>query len=129
MNNIAIAKAYISAVQTGDQATLGRLISPAVVWHQPGDNQFSGTHHGMAAVGPMLGKMMEVSNGTFAITDADHFMANGEWVAISLQFAGERNGIKLRQPGIDMLRIEDGVIAEVRLFSSDQPQEDTFWGK
>lgn len=129
MNNIDIAKDYIRAVQTGDQATLGRIISPDVVWHQPGNNQFSGTHRGMAAVGPMLGRMMEVSNGTFTIANADHFMANGAWVAISLQFAGERKGAKLQQPGIDLIRINNGTIMEVRLFSSDEQQEDAFWGQ
>lgn len=129
MNNIDIAKSYIQAVQTGDQATLGQLISPEVVWHQPGKNQFSGTHHGMAAVGPMLGKMMAVSGGTFTISRADHFMANGDWVAINIEFVGEANGITLKQPGVDLIRIEGGKIAEVRLFSSDQGQEDAFWGQ
>lgn len=129
MNNIDIAKTYIKAVQTGDQATLGSIISPDVVWHQPGTNRFSGTHRGMAAVGPMLGTMMEVSKGTFAITRADHYMANGDWVAITLEFAGEANGITLKQPGVDLIRVEGGKIVEVRLFSSDQKQEDTFWGQ
>ena len=129
MNNIEIAKSYIHAVQTGDQAKLGSLISPEVIWHQPGNNQFSGTHQGMASVGPMLGKMMEVSNGTFAITRAEHYMANGDWVAITIEFAGVANGITLRQQGVDLLRIEGGKIVEVRLFSSDQPQEDAFWGQ
>lgn len=129
MNNIDIAKTYIQAVQTGDQATLGSIISPEVVWHQPGNNQFSGTHRGMAAVGPMLGKMMEASRGTFTISRADHYMANGDWVAITLEFTGEANGIKLKQPGVDLLRIEGGKIVEVRLFSSDQNQEDMFWGQ
>jgi uncharacterized protein len=129
MNNIDIAKAYIKAVQTGDQATLGSLIAAEVVWHQPGNNQFSGVHRGMAQVGPMLGRMMEVSNGTFAITRADHYMANGDWVAITLEFAGEANGLKLQQPGVDLIRIEGGKVVEVRLFSSDQAQEDAFWGR
>lgn len=129
MNNIDIAKSYIKAVQTGDQATLGSIISPDVIWHQPGSNQFSGTHRGMATVGPMLGKMMEVSHGTFAITRADHYMANGDWVAIALEFGGEANGIKLKQPGVDLTRIEGGKIVELRLFSSDQTQEDSFWGR
>ena len=129
MNNIEIAKNYIKAVQTGDQATLGSIISPDVIWHQPGSNQFSGTHRGMATVGPMLGKMMEVSRGTFAITHADHYMASGDWVAITLKFAGEANGIKLKQPGVDIIRIEGDKIVEVRLFSSDQNQEDVFWGQ
>ena len=129
MNNIDIAKTYVKAVQTGDQATLGSLISPEVIWHQPGNNQFSGTHRGMAAVGPMLGKMMEVSKGTFAITRADHYMSNGDWVAITIEFAGQVNGIQLKQPGVDLIRIEGGKIVEVRLFSSDQAQEDAFWGR
>ncbi len=129
MNNIDIAKAYIKAVQTGDQATLGSLIAADVIWHQPGNNQFSGTHRGMALVGPMLGRMMEVSKGTFAITRADHFMANGDWVAITLEFAGEVNGLKLNQPGVDLIRIEGGKVVEVRLFSSNQAQEDAFWGR
>ncbi|XXQ38704.1 SnoaL-like domain-containing protein [Plasmodiophora brassicae] len=128
MPNIDIAKAYIKAVQTGDQATLGNIISPDVIWHQPGNNQFSGVHCGMTAIVPMLGKMMEVSKGTFSITRADQYMANGDFVAVTLEFAGEANGIKLKQPGVDLLRIEDGKIVEVRLFSSDQKQEDSFWG-
>lgn len=129
MTNLDIAKTYIKAAQTGDQATLGRIISPDVVWHQPGNNQFSGTHRGMASVGPMLGKMMDVSKGTFSITRTDHYMANGDWVAIMLEFSGEANGIKLKQSGVDLIRIEGGKIVEIRLFSSDQAQEDAFWGR
>ncbi len=129
MNTIDIAKTYIKAVQTNDQATLGSIISPNVIWHQPGKNRFSGTHRGMAAVGPMLGAMMEMSKGTFAITRADYYMANGDWVAITIEFAGEADGLKMKQAGVDLIRIEDGKIVEVKLFSSDQAQEDAFWGK
>ena len=129
MNTIDIAKIYIKAIQTGDQATLGSLISPDVIWHQPGTNRFSGTHKGMAAVGPMLGAMMEVSKGTFAITRADHYMANGDWVAITIEFAGEAHGLKMNQAGVDLIRIQGDKIGEVKLFSSDQAQEDAFWGQ
>ena len=76
-----------------------------------------------------MGKMMDVSQGTFAITRADYFMANGDQVAIQIEFAGERDGITLDQPGVDLLRIEDGKIVEVWLFSSDPEREDLFWGK
>ncbi|GKT23392.1 nuclear transport factor 2 family protein [Acidovorax sp. SUPP3334] len=128
MTGLDISKAYIHAVQTGDQAALGSLISPDVIWHQPGSHQFSGTHRGMAQVGPMLGRMMKISKGTFTITHASHYMANGDWVAVTLEFAGEANGITMKQQGLDLLRIEGGRIVEVRLFSSDQAQEDLFWG-
>lgn len=128
MSQIDIAKSYIRAAQTGDQPLLAKLISPDVVWHQPGKNRFSGTHHGLAAVGAMLGGMMEVSRGTFTISRAEHFMESGCWVAISLEFQAERDGARLSQAGVDLLRIENGKIVEARLFSSNQEQEDAFWG-
>lgn len=129
MSNVDIAKSYIRAAQTGDQALLGKLLSPDIVWHQPGKNRFSGTHRGMQAVGAMLGGMMVVSEGTFTISRADHFMANGDWVAINLEFKAQRNGMQLAQAGVDLLRIENGKVVEARLFSSDQEQEDAFWGR
>jgi ketosteroid isomerase-like protein len=129
MTNIDIAKSYITAVQTGDQAALGSLISPHVVWHQPGENQFSGIKNGIAEFGAMFGGMMAASGGTFAITHAHRFLANGDLVAIEIEFAAQRDGIKLDQPGIDLLRIADGKIVEVWLFSSNPEQEDAFWGK
>jgi len=129
MSAIDIAKDYIRAAQTGDQALLAATVSPSVVWHQPGANRFSGTHRGLAAVGAMIGGMMEVSQGSFAITEASHYMENGDWVAVSIRFGGEREGARLEQAGVDLLRIADGKIAEVFLFSSDPAQEDRFWGQ
>lgn len=129
MSAIDIARNYIRAAQTGDQALLARTVSPTVVWHQPGANRFSGTHQGLAAVGAMIGGMMEVSQGSFAITEATHYMQNGDWVAVSIRFAGEREGARLDQAGVDLLRIQDGQVAEVFLFSSDPVQEDRFWGQ
>jgi uncharacterized protein len=129
MSRIDIAKQYIHAAQTGNQALLASLVSADVVWHQPGSNRFSGTHRGLPAVGALLGGMMEASRGSFSITNADHFMENGEWVAIRLEFQAQREGARLAQPGVDLLRIEGGQIVEVRLFSSDQEAEDAFWGR
>ena len=129
MTNIDIARSYIQAVQTGDQAALGTLISPLVVWHQPGNNQFSGTKNGIAAFGAMFAAMMAKSGGTFAITQAHRYLANGDLVAIEIEFSATRDGATLNQPGIDLLRLEGGKIVEVWLFSSDPVQEDAFWGE
>ena len=128
MSNIDIAKAYFAAVQSGDQAALGAIFSPAVVWHQPGNNKYSGTKNGMAELGAMLGGMIEASRGSLVIRP-NRFLANGDLVAVELEFSAERDGLKVAQPGIDLLRIKDGKIVEVWLFSSDPEQEDRFWGK
>lgn len=125
---IDIAQKYIQAVQSGDQAALGALLSPNIVWHQPGRNRFSGTHQGIQAVGKMIGGMMEASAGTFAITRATRFMSNGPWVTVEIEFEGRRDDLHLSQQGIDLLRVEEGRIVEARLFSSDPEQENAFWG-
>ena len=127
MTNLEIARAYVTAVQQGDQAALGELLSPGIIWHQPGNNRFSGTHTGIAAVGGLLGRMMEVSKGSFAITAANRFMANGDLVAMEIEFSGERDGVTLSQPGIDLLRFSEGRIVVMWLFSSDPAEEDSFW--
>lgn len=129
MNNIDIAKAYIKSIQTGDMATFGSLFAAEFSWHQPGNNRFSGTKNGMAELGPMLGGMMQTSGGTFAITKANRYLANGDMVAVEIEFSGEQADKKLSQSGIDLIRLKDGKIVEVWLFSSDPEQEDAFWGK
>ncbi|WP_292399696.1 nuclear transport factor 2 family protein [Mesorhizobium sp.] len=129
MSKIDIAKNYFKAVQSGDQAALGRILASEIVWHQPGNNRFSGTKNGMAELRAMLGGMMEASGGSFAITKVNRYLTNGDLVAVDLEFAGEHGGLKLSQSGIDVLRIKDGKIVEVWLFSSDPEQEDAFWGR
>jgi hypothetical protein len=57
----------------------------------------------------MLGDMMEVSGGTgtLTISNAHHFMENGDWAAIELVFRGQRAGARLAQSSVDLLRVEN----------------------
>jgi ketosteroid isomerase-like protein len=126
--NIDIARTYFQAVQTGDMATVGELLDADIVWHQPGANQFSGEHKGRGAVFQMLGSMMETSRGTFAIDKIHTVMENGDLVAATIHFTGRHDGASMSMDGVDVLRIENGKIAEMWLFSSDPAAEDAFWG-
>jgi uncharacterized protein len=126
--NIDIAHAYFQAVRTGDMATVGELLDQAIVWHQPGANQFSGEHKGRDAVFAMLGAMMETSRGTFAIDKVHTLMANGDLVAATIHFGGRRDDTSMSMDGVDLLRVEGGKITEMWLFSGDPATEDAFWG-
>ncbi|MFF5978858.1 nuclear transport factor 2 family protein [Streptomyces olindensis] len=127
--NIDIARTYFQAVQTGDMATLGELLDEAIVWHQPGANQFSGEHKGQGAVFQMLGGMMEASQGTFAIDKIHSLMGNGDLVAATIHFTGRRGDTSMAMDGVDLLRLRNGKITEMWLFSGDQNAEDAFWGR
>lgn len=127
--NINIAKAFIKARQADDRAALGELLLPDVIWHQPGDNRFSGTHRGIADVLAMLDAMKEASDGTYGITVANRFASNRDWVGIRTEFQARRGDVRMLQVGFDLVRIQGGKIVEVLLFSGDQDEEDRFWGK
>ncbi|MEU9669689.1 nuclear transport factor 2 family protein [Streptomyces bobili] len=126
--NIDIARTYFQAVQTGDMAALGELLDTDIVWHQPGANQFSGEHKGQGAVFQMLGSMMEASGGTFAIDKVHTLMGNGDLVAATIHFTGSRGDATMGMDGVDLLRIGNGKITEMWLFSADPAAEDAFWG-
>jgi ketosteroid isomerase-like protein len=129
MSNVDIARNYFEAVQQGDLAKLGELIDENVVWHQPGANRFSGDMKGSADPFGMIGQMMEISRGTFAIDRVDEVMGNGDLVAARVHFTASRDGATMNMNGVDVMRIADGKIAEMWLFSGDQDAEDEFWGK
>lgn len=125
---LRIARQYADAVSAKDFATVTGLFADDIVWHQPGDNRFSGSHRGTAAIGEMFGDMMTVTEGTFALEPTTEPMANGSLVAVSVHFSAERDGVVMGRNGVDLLRIEGERIAEVWLFSAGQQGEDEFWG-
>lgn len=126
-DTLATAKSYFAALQTGDMAKLDALLADDIVWHQPGQNPFSGRQEGKAAVYKMIGGMMTATRGSFAITRTTSFANNGGLVAVTIEFAAQAPSGEMQMTGVDLLRIEQGRIKEVWLFSSDQTEEDRFW--
>lgn len=125
----AVAISYFDALRRGDFPTAMSLLSDDVVWHQPGNHGLSGTHTGAAGVGSLLGRMMDISGGTFQLSVEGAPMENGSLVAVPVRFTGRRGDVNLDMQGVDLLTITDGQIREVHLFSEDQALEDSFWGQ
>lgn len=124
----AVAATYFQALGEGDMPTAMAQLSPQVVWHQPGANQFSGQHVGVDAVGSLLGRMMEVSEGSFTLVPTGPGMVNGELVAVPVRFSAARADASMDMGGIDLLTVRDGKVITVHLFSADGAAEDAFWG-
>lgn len=124
----SVASRYFDALARGAFDEAASLMHPSITWHQPGANQFSGTHEGIDAVGQLLGNMMAATAGTFALELRGPVMANGDVVAVAVQFTGQRDDLAMDLTGVDLLQIADGKIVEVRLFTGDQAAEDAFWG-
>lgn len=126
-SNRAIVEDYFKAVNAGDIARLDTIFSEDIVWHQPGDGMLSGTYEGKDDIFGLFRIFGEMSNGTFEIDDVEAIMGNGDLVSAIIHFRAERGGENMSMRGVDIMRIEDGKIKEVWLFSEDQEEEDRFW--
>jgi ketosteroid isomerase-like protein len=126
---LAVITTYFDALESGDFATVAAQFADDIVWHQPGANRFSGVHHGSAAVGDMIGGMMAVSEGTFTLKRNAPLMVNGDIVAAPVHWTGKRSGAEMDGVGVDVMRVADGKVVEVWLFTADPAEEDAFWGQ
>lgn len=121
--------AYDNALAAGDMPGVAAALHADVVWHQPGAHSLSGDHRGPDGVMTLLGGFMERSGGTFTLSKTGPAMVNGQYVAQSVSFAATRGDrAPLDMAGVDVFRVEDGLIREVWLYSADQSAEDAFWG-
>lgn len=128
---ITVVQAYFSHLKSANFPALMDLFADDVVWYQPGSSVLSGVYRGKQEVAQLFGQFMEKSNGTFQIDEVTNIMANGDLVAATLHFSAHRchyldAGMSMH--GVDLMKIIDGKIVEVRLFSSDQEAEDRYWG-
>ena len=125
---IEVVSKYFGALAEGRVQDALSYLDPDVKWFQPGENRFSGTHVGPDDVYALIGEMMTVSQGTFAIAPTGPLMVNGDLVVVPVHFTGDRGDVKLDQAGTDLITVQQGKIVAVHLFSSDGPAEDDFWG-
>ena len=118
---------FYAALAQGDFETVGTLLSDDLIWHQPGKGAVSGIYSGKQNVFAHLGKMAQLSNGTFAIDQVDYVTENGDLVVAAVAFAASASGYSMEMKGVDLFRFEDGLIKEVWLFSERIDEEDRFW--
>ena len=118
---------FYTALAQGDFETVGALLSDELVWHQPGKGTLSGVYNGKQNVFAHLGRMAQLSNGTFAIDQVDYITENGDLVVAAVGFAVPTNVRSMQMKGVDLFRFEDGPIKEIWLFSEQIDEEDRFW--
>lgn len=125
---IQVVETYFKSLAAGDLQTLGSLFKEDVIWNQPGSGKLSGRYCGKNEVFGLFGNFMQLSQGSFKINAVDSIMQNRNLVTATLAFSAQKQtGEAISMKGIDLMRIEEGKIAEVTLFSEDQQAEDEFW--
>jgi len=128
----SVVRDYFAFLQVGNIEALFDLFDDNIIWHQPGDNRLSNTYVGKAELSVLFQNFMDISGGTFKIDEVSTIMANADFVTANLKFSATRCQyfeVSMSMAGIDVMKVKDGKIMEVWLFSEDQDSEDHFWGK
>jgi len=123
----ATIRRFYAAFARGDVAAAQAVFVADALWHVPGRSLIAGGHRGWESIAQnFLNRLRELSNGTFRVELLDVLV--GESWAAALQHATATRGQKhLDITACQVMRLQDGKIAEVRGYYSDQYALDEFW--
>ncbi|HEV3474845.1 MAG TPA: nuclear transport factor 2 family protein [Actinomycetota bacterium] len=115
------------AFNKGDLDTVMSLFSDDVVLHIGGKSQLAGDYKGKQEYIGALGKLVELSGGTFKEEVHDILANDRHGVALSTTTA-ERDGKRLNQKSLEVHHIDNGKITESWAWVEDQDEDADFWG-
>jgi hypothetical protein len=124
--NVAQHRRGHEAFSRGDMDTLGEIIAEDTVWHHAGKSVIAGNYEGRDAVFALFGRMGELTDGTLELED-QCFMGDGDRTVALFRFSGSRGGERLMADFCEVVRWENGKVAEDWGFALDQNAYDEFW--
>jgi ketosteroid isomerase-like protein len=98
------------------------LLADDIVWHEPGEERYSGDYRGRDEVIRLLEKLVEVTEGTFQLVP-QAFLNSVEHSAVLVRWWAERQGRRSEGNEIAVYRFRQGVIAEVWFHPDGYEQE------
>lgn len=126
-SDVETVRRFYAAFADRDFETVEACFTPDASWHLPGRGAIAGEHRGWNAIrDDFLAKVGPLSGGTLRAGLID--VAVGVDYVVAVQHAtAEHGGRRLDVTGCQLIRMEDGRIAEVRGHYSDQYAFDAFW--
>jgi len=95
-----------------DWGGVAELLAEDLVWHEPGEEDYSADHHGRETVVTLLQKLVEVTEDTFQLVP-EAFLNSVDYSAVFLHWWAERDGRRSEGNEIAVYRFAGGEIAEV----------------
>ncbi|MFB4313455.1 nuclear transport factor 2 family protein [Actinomadura sp. 21ATH] len=127
--NAALIREGYNAFGKGDMDIIRTLLDDRVVHRVPGRGPLCGEYRTPEEVLGFYVRVFELSGGTFR-TEPYAVMAGDDYGVALVHTSAERPG----RPGrvlsgraVDVFRIRDGRITEIRTLAEDQYADDEFW--
>jgi uncharacterized protein len=125
MNNsqASVARQAYEAIDAGDHDTLRGLLADDVVWHVPGRSPLAGDHPGVEAVLGLFARIYNLTEGTYRV-EIDDAIADEAHAVLLTRTSSRLAGAEFSDDGVQVVRVADGLLADVRTYSSQQERWD-----
>ncbi len=122
-----VVRRFYAAWGEGDLEAASSCFSPGAVWSVPGCSPIAGSHRGWDAIrDDFFARLGSISGETFSAELVD--VASGRHYVVAVQHAtAARDARRLDITVCQLMRMEEGRIAEVQSHYSDQEALDMFW--
>jgi uncharacterized protein len=117
--NIDIVKAYLAAAAAQDFDAMRAVFTDDFVYRVPGRGPLAGVTTGQGAALDYFGKIMALTQGTYAIDEIVDWLASETRVALVARERASRNGTEVKWTRIILFTFRSGKIAETTLFDDD----------
>ena len=125
--DVQVVQRVYAALATGDMDELEQCFARDAVWHEPGDNIYSGDRLGWTEIrDDFLSLLGPLSRGAFRAELMDIAVGQDYVVAVH-RGQGEHNGRVLDSLSFQVLRVVRGRIQEVWSNYANQAEVDAFW--
>ena len=125
--NVELLRKGYAAFGQGDLATVNDLFSDDIVSHIPGTNPLAGDYPGKEQTFGMLGKLLELTGGTFS-QDVHGILANDEHGAVMVNASAQRpDGRSWSGRQIHIWHMAGGKATEFWVLNEDQAAADAFF--
>jgi len=98
------------------------LLAETIGWHEPGEEDHSGSFRGRDEVVALLERLVDVTEGTFQLVP-EGFLNLSEHSAVVVRWWAERAGRRSDGHEIAVYRFEDGKVAEVWFYNEPSDQD------
>ncbi|GAB2563678.1 nuclear transport factor 2 family protein [Spirosoma areae] len=126
--NVQRIRAYQAAMARGDYEAGATVFDPEVTYTVPGHNALSGVYQGPAEVMGYLGRLMELTQGTYSIREMHWLVNEKEEVILFIKNQADRNNRSFVWEETILFQFKNGKKFNLEHFQADQAGVDAFLG-
>ncbi len=127
VSDVEVVRRAYAALAAGDMYELEPCFARDAVWHEPGNNIYSGELVGWPEIrDELLALLGPLSHGTFRAELLD-ITVGEKYVAGVHRASGEQNGLTRDSTSCHVFLVAGGRIQEVWATHAEQAEVDAFW--